>query len=682
MTRSQRILALIPKLGADSDLEKSSSSEDELKLPGRIHGSDSSPAPSIASSLENLHLLSESDNETGETLVSVIDRSQSDMPKTIGVLPISTRPCRNEYSILAPIDSDLPSAQISPQTPVSVTQFNTQTTQDELVQCISAVSANPYSPLAKPMTPSSCPNPSPCNATRSKKNKNTIVKKKVMKQKKIDVKWTTQKFRGNAEIEEKIFSKPPDTKSPLEYFHMFLSNDIIELMVDQTNLYHVQLKGTSLNVTTDEMKDFIAINILMGVVTMPAYTDYWSNFLRFDKIADIMNLKRFQQIRRNLHFVDNLRDDGDRYYKIRPFLERVRLNCLKVEEENHFSIDEMMVPYKGTRAGSRKQYIKNKPRKWGFKIFVRAGMTGFVYDFLVYGGEDTFRYHVFSNEEECMGLAAKVVVALSQTIQQPACKVLYFDNFFTSLELIHHMRNEYGIFSLGTIRSNRLREANEKLPTDKNLKKRGRGSFAQVVSNESKIAIVKWFDNKCVTAASSYVDAHPSHNVLRYNKVTKTRQQVACPNMIRHYNSRMGGVDLADMLIALYRTEMRAHRWYIPLFSQLLDICINNAWLLYRREAKESKPFKLKEFRCAISKSLVTFQRVVTMTPRGSKKCLTPDCQVDIRYDHVGHLPTFTTKGRCKKCIKGQTKFKCSKCNVRLCLTEERNCFYDYHNMY
>lgn len=96
-----------------------------------------------------------------------------------------------------------------------------------------------------------------------------------MKAKKKTVKWTTQKFQGNAEIKEKIFMKPPDTKSPLEYFYKFLSNDIIDLMVEETNLYCVQLKGTSLNVTTDVLKDFIAINILMGVVTMPAYTEYW-----------------------------------------------------------------------------------------------------------------------------------------------------------------------------------------------------------------------------------------------------------------------------------------------------------------------------------------------------------------------------------------------------------------------
>lgn len=146
-----------------------------------------------------------------------------------------------------------------------------------------------------------------------------------------------------------------------------------------------------------------------------------------------MTLKKLQLLRRYLHFNDNLRDDGDRYYKIRPHLQKIRENCLKIEEETTFSIDEMMVPYKGTRAGTRKQYIKNKPKKWGFKIFVRAGISGLVYDFLVYGGEDTFRFNTFTEEEESMGLGAKIVKALAKSIHQPACKILCFDNFFTSI---------------------------------------------------------------------------------------------------------------------------------------------------------------------------------------------------------------------------------------------------------
>ncbi|KOB72988.1 Uncharacterized protein OBRU01_11452 [Operophtera brumata] len=401
-----------------------------------------------------------------------------------------------------------------------------------------------------------------------------------------------------------------------------------------------------------------------------------------------MTLKRFQLLRRYIHFNDNLKDDGDGYYKVRPLLKRIRENCLHVEEETRFSIDEMMVPHKGTRAGSRKQYIKNKPKKWGFKIFVRAGVSGIVYDFLIYGGDDTFRFNSFTDEENGMGLGSKVVLALAKSIRQPACKVLCFDNFFTSIELLQHLRNEYGIFSLGTIRQNRLRGAEVKLPTDKNLKKKGRGFHAQVVCNKNKIVIVKWLDNKCVTVASTYIDSHPIQVVVRYKKEEKRKAPVTCPNMIKEYNTNMGGVDLSDMLIALYRTPFRGHRWYLPIFSQMLDICVNNAWLLYRRDLKREKPKPLKTFRFEICESLLRFGRTAknntSQTNASSTKTIQkpvaerpPDA---IRYDQVAHYPTLTpNRGRCMHCTKGQTKFLCQKCKIRLCLLPERNCFLAYH---
>ncbi|CAK1599832.1 unnamed protein product [Parnassius mnemosyne] len=639
-TRAQRILALVPKPGASSDIESSDSSDGEIT--GHASDNDeSSIPPSLPSSLENLHVLSESENDYREVLV----------------------PAENTTNVTRRVSL--------------FSNFSTSSVSASPTNVIVPATPSPISSMANSST-YILSVPSPSNATRSSKRV-YLVKKTIVKKKKLEVKWTTARFKYSAEISDKIFNKSSETKSPLEYFKQFFSEDIFELIVRESNLYHMQIKGTPMNMTLDEAKDFIAINIIMGVVRLPAYTDYWSKALRYSKIADIMTLKRFQLFRRYLHFADALGDDGDRYYKIRPLLEKIRQNCINIEEEHRFSVDEMTVPYKGTRAGTRKQYIKNKPRKWGFKIFVRAGISGMVYDFLLYGGEDTFRFHQFNAEENSMGLGAKVVIALSKTIKEPACKVIYFDNFFTSIELVYHLRNEYGIFSLGTVRPNRLRGGDKKLPSDNILKKRGRGAFSQITSNERKVAVVKWFDNKCFTIASSYADAHPVDHVLRYNKDKKRKEPVPCPNIVRQYNAHMGGVDLADMLIALYRTEMRAHRWYIPLFSQMLDICINNAWLMYRRETKCPKPIKLKEFRCAIADSLTTVDRVVHSKNTEAKKFVTPENQMDMRYDQMGHMPSFTSKGRCKLCVKGQTKFICNKCQVRLCLVEDRNCFYYYH---
>nr|CAH7756726.1 unnamed protein product [Callosobruchus chinensis] len=193
-------------------------------------------------------------------------------------------------------------------------------------------------------------------------------------------------------------------------------NDLVEMAVDNTNLYSVQETGKSISFTVDEMRDFLAIQILMEIVEIPAYTDYWSQKFGYNDIAEVMPLKRYQQIRRYIHFVNNANQNDDPYFKIRPALEIVRRNCIAVEEEKKQSIDEMMIPYKGKKVGSKRQYIKSKPNRWGFKIFVRAGVSGIVYDFVVYGGEKTLKeYHQFTSEEDSLGLGAKVILSLCKS---------------------------------------------------------------------------------------------------------------------------------------------------------------------------------------------------------------------------------------------------------------------------
>lgn len=534
--------------------------------------------------------------------------------------------------------------------------------------------------------------PSASGATKTKKRKTNIPKK--------EYKWEEDSFWFPVNPAEDIFTAPEALLSPLEYFKLFFDDDLILLMVEQTNLYSTQVTGTSVSTDRYEVMDFLAIEVMMGLVEMSAYTDYWSMQYRYAKIADIMPLKRYQALRRYLHFVDNNDVNDDRYFKIRPVLESVRKNCLKIEQEIRNSVDEMMIPYKGKKAGSRKQYVKAKPRKWGFKMFVRCGVSGMVYDFIPYGGDDTFRNYKFTEPEEALGLSGKVVVALSESLPNPACCVLYFDNFFCSPDLVQYLRYEKGILSLGTLRSNRSRGC--PLLTDKQLKQKGRGSFCQKVDNTNKVVIVKWFDNKSVMLCSSYTDAYPATLIKRYvknkkqdktnhNQYNQAKTDIQCPQIVKHYNTHMGGVDLADMLVALYRTGFKSHRWYMSIFSQILDICINNSWLLYRRHCQllnNERQMKLKQFRYAVYEGLLLRNR---KRGRCSDQDVVPPRKIirkavklrpddSIRFDATGHFPKFTEKGRCRHCTQGQTIVICEKCDIRLCFVQNRNCFYDYHN--
>lgn len=185
---------------------------------------------------------------------------------------------------------------------------------------------------------------------------------------------------------------------------------------------------------------------------------------------------------------------------------------------------------------------------------------------------------------------------LCKTISNPTLCTVYFDNWFTSLELLYYLRNEWGILSLGTIRKDRLR--NCCVSTDKVMKKKGRGAYEVVCDNDKKLAVTKWVDNQCIHIASSFCAENPVTTIERYDKREKKRVSVPCPNVIKVYNTHMGGVDIADMLTALYRIHMKTRRWYMSIFAQLLDITLNNNWLLHRRDCLQlsEKKMPLKSF--------------------------------------------------------------------------------------
>ena len=102
-------------------------------------------------------------------------------------------------------------------------------------------------------------------------------------------------------------------------------------------------------------------------------------------IADAMPIKRFEKIKRYLHFTDNdiVEKKTDKLGKIKPILNLVRNECIKVEPEEFHAIDKKIIPSK-TKFSKIRQYNPKKPRKWGFKNLVGAGSSGMMYDFYIY----------------------------------------------------------------------------------------------------------------------------------------------------------------------------------------------------------------------------------------------------------------------------------------------------------
>ncbi len=121
------------------------------------------------------------------------------------------------------------------------------------------------------------------------------------------------------------------------------------------------------------------------------------------------------------------------------------------------------------------------------------------------------------------------------------------------------------------------------------MKKAGRGATDFKLDVNTGVIVVKWMHNNAVHIASNYVGVEPFGSVERWSKNKKERAKVQCPQLIAQYNKGMGGVDLADMLIAAYHIPMKTRRWYIKIFWHLIDMANVNAWLLYRRHCDQLK---------------------------------------------------------------------------------------------
>ena len=175
---------------------------------------------------------------------------------------------------------------------------------------------------------------------------------------------------------------------------------------------------------------------------------------------------------------------------------------------------------------------------------------------------------------------------------------LHCDNWFTSLKLIDHLASRQ-IWVCGTIQERRLQGLSYK--SEKQLSVSGRGSFEEfeTQSENATITAVTWYDNRSVCLASSYATSFSVEKCKRFNKKTKNYDDIDIPNIVHLYKKHMGEVDLHDQMMVYYRMGFCSRKYYLRLVFHMMDMCVINSWLLYRRSLDNS------EFKLRLSTSLI-----------------------------------------------------------------------------
>uniref|UniRef100_A0A667WQ57 PiggyBac transposable element-derived protein domain-containing protein n=1 Tax=Myripristis murdjan TaxID=586833 RepID=A0A667WQ57_9TELE len=445
-----------------------------------------------------------------------------------------------------------------------------------------------------------------------------------------------------------------DTREPIQYF---FDAELLDTIVQQSNLYCTQKKknpNSALRLDQNELEQFIGTVVYMSVLHLPRSRMYWSSECRLVPVADVMSRDRWEEIKKFIHFNDNsnMEANNDKLFKIRPIVDSLLQKFQSLPQDQMLSIDEQMVPFKGR--SSLKQYIPKKPHKWGYKIFVLCDTKGLVHSFDIFTGKTD----PVPGEPD-IGASGNIVLKLAQVIPGAVNHLLYFDNWFSSLDLFATLANK-GIPALGTVQQNRLHGCS--FCSDTDMKKKGRGTFEEkkAVVDSAEIRAVKWFDNRAVMiVASTFASAQSVSDVERWDRKLKQKVSVERPSIIILYNTFMGGVDALDELIAYYRIQIRSKKYYHRFFFHFVDMVIVNSWLF------DDVTVSHWMFQESCRRICLTCQRrggdgLHLMLKGNSKRR-----NIEVQLRPFQHWKS--------------TGMKCSKCNVHLCLNKNSNCSREFH---
>ena len=502
--------------------------------------------------------------------------------------------------------------------------------------------------------------------------------------------------------EEKISQDLPDNPTALDFFRLYLSDDIVGHLVTETNRYADQFIAATVvpphsavnewqPTNADEMRAFLGLSVLTGLVYKPRLHLYWSGdaVYKTDIFGQSMARDRYLLLLRFLHFADNdLIDtndpDRDRLAKIRPIIDLIRDRCATVySPARDLCVDESLVLFKG-RLGF-KQFIRTKRARFGIKVFELCTHSGILLDFMVYHGK-------MSNELLTVpDLNLQISEQIPLTLIKPYLNRghrLFVDNYYTTPKLAQYLLdNETKL--VGTVRPNR-----RNFPQDLASANVNRGESKFSLSSTGVLAVkyraLQDKSNKKPKVVHLLTTDHPN-KVGRSAKKDRAGNDVLKPECVLEYNRKMGGVDLMDQQLDSLPVIRKSYKWHKKLFFRFLLQCLLSAHKLYKLKGG---PHDFLKFVHDVVTELLTF------APRLKSKSTALDSIARLTGRHFPSKRAYEGQGTrraskkkvCRVCYargvrtaKGapvETTWVCDECPSVPGLCVDKSCFRDYHTKY
>ena len=293
----------------------------------------------------------------------------------------------------------------------------------------------------------------------------------------------------------------------------------------------------------------------------------------------------FLQIRRYIHFLDNARllpKTDPRWHPLQKIQIAIDI-ILKTLASGwilgkQICVDESMIKYMG-RFVSFIQYMPAKPIKHGIKVYALCcAYTGYLYMFEIYTGKGS------TPDGSPTGVVSRLLHGAGAT--GTSGRILYTDNFYTSLKVMNHIFTSFGMLLVGTYA---LTKKKSRSADDFPFAKLSNGALKKVKRGWTRTARRKitkknqttpmytvqatvWKDKKLVGFLHNHlVEDTSDHTVQRWSPRKKRKKSIPSHEVTTDYSYHMNGVDHKDRDTADWTVSLKSNRFYMRIFYWLFD---------------------------------------------------------------------------------------------------------------
>lgn len=460
-------------------------------------------------------------------------------------------------------------------------------------------------------------------------------------------------------------------KTELECFQIFMSDNIIEIITNSTNIYINKMKTKYQRDRDAKLTDTCEVRALFGMLYLLGVSrsgrqnimDLWrTDGTGMDAIYCTFSYNRFRFLLRCLRFDDirsrEERRQSDKLAAIREVFQLFLENCQKsVVPGPNLTIDEQLVAFRG-RCPFR-QYIPSKPAKYGIKIFALVDTsTMYTLNLEVYAGSQPEGPFQLSNSP------GEVVKRLVQVVKG-TYRNITMDNWFTSFPLALELKNDCKLTMLGTLKKNKREIPPELVNTAERKEKSSQFAFHQ----------------DCILV--SYVPKKKK-NVLVLSTTHSDDgidNETGKPMMVIDYNQTKYGVDVVDQMCSTYNVARNSRRWPLTIFFDIMNIAGINALVLHELNNPNSS-ISRNNFLHTLGLDLLRPQIVKRSHLQNIPRKLKEKCRMIVHTEEPSTSEevqeakrTKTGNGRCYLCPRKKdkrTRNYCSACNKWICMEHKK----------